>query len=260
MAWVLDLDGVVWLGDDPIGGSADAVAELQRAGETVAFVTNNSSTTRSEVVEKLAAHGIDAGDHVFTSAMAAATLLEPGERALVCAGPGVLEELRARGVFVVDAGDEGAEGTPVDAVVVGFHRSFDFRRMTIASSAARRGARLIGTNTDSTYPTPYGPIPGAGSILASIVTASGVRPEVAGKPFEPMAALVCSVLGGAGMVVGDRADTDGAFARRLGYRFGLVLSGITRRDDPPIDPPADLVADDLLAMVRATLSGPGASH
>ena len=170
MAWVLDLDGVVWLADQPIAGAAEAIAELRRRGEAVAFVTNNSAVARADVEAKLARFGIDPRDGVVTSAMAAATLLEPGETALVCGGPGILEELEARGVTAVRDGD-------ADAVVVGFHRDFDYERMRIASAAVRNGARLIATNDDATYPTPDGPIPGGGSILASIVTASGVTPD-----------------------------------------------------------------------------------
>lgn len=255
MAWVLDLDGVVWLGDEPISGAADAVALLQRSGEQVAFVTNNSYTRRSSVIDKLARHGIDAADLVFTSAMAAATLIDPGTRVMVCAGPGVVEELQRRGCETIDASDEHAADWGAEVVVVGFHRTFDYQRMRVASTAVRDGARLVGTNTDSTYPTPMGPIPGAGSILASIVTASGIQPDLAGKPHAPMAQLVCSFVGPKGIVVGDRSDTDGAFAVRMGYRFGLVLSGVTAAADLPTDPPADLLADDLLSLVHATLSG-----
>ncbi len=256
MAWVLDLDGVVWLGDAPIPGAAEAVERLRDAGETVAFVTNNSFTRRSSVIEKLARHGIDAGDLVLTSAMAAATLIEPGTRVMVCAGPGVLEELGRRGCETIDASDPDAAGWGAEAVVVGFHRTFDYRRMQVASTAVRDGARLIGTNTDSTYPTPDGPIPGAGSILASITTASGRRAELAGKPHQPMARLVRATIGDTGIVVGDRADTDGAFAVAMGFRFGLVLSGVTSAADLPTDPPADLVADDLLSLVPMALPAP----
>ena len=79
---------------------------------------------------------------------------------------------------------------PVDAVVVGFHREFDYDGLARASSKVRAGARLVGTNDDATYPTADGPIPGGGSILAAIAFASGVEPVVAGKPYAPMAALV----------------------------------------------------------------------
>jgi 4-nitrophenyl phosphatase len=240
--YVLDLDGVIWLADSPIPGSAAAVARLRQAGEDVVFVTNNSSQPVGAQEAKLAAHGIEATGMVVTSAMAAARLLEPGETALVCGGPGVVEALEGRGVRAVGDG-------PADAVVVGFHRDFDYERMRIAATAVRAGARLIGTNDDATYPTPDGPIPGGGAILASIATAAGVQPIVAGKPYAPMVDLVRERLGPSGTVVGDRPDTDGRFARALGYRFALVLSGVTRRDDLPVDPVPDVVADDLASLV-----------
>jgi 4-nitrophenyl phosphatase len=242
------LDGVVWLADEPIPGAADAVRRLRDAGEPLAFVTNNSFGTVDEVAAKLSRHGIDPGADVVTSAMAAATLVEAGTRVLVCGGPGVVEAVEARGATVVD-------GEDVDTVLVGFHPTFDYDAMRSASSAVRAGARLIATNDDATYPTPDGPIPGAGSILASIVTASGRLAEIAGKPHEPMAALVRARLGPSGVVVGDRPSTDGALAAALGYRFGLVLTGVTGRADLPVEPAPDLVEEDLAALVARELGG-----
>ncbi len=120
--------------------------------------------------------------------------------------------------MIVDEGD-------ADVVLVGFHRDFDYERMRVASTAVRRGARLVATNDDATYPTPDGLIPGAGSILAGIERASGVRAEVAGKPYPAMAAAVAARLDGTGgVVVGDRPDTDGRFAVAMGFRFALVLT------------------------------------
>lgn len=254
MAWALDLDGVIWLGDQPIAGSAAAVARLQSAGEHVGFVTNNSFGRRGDVVDKLARHGIDAGDGVITSAMAAARLVEPGSTALVCGGPGIVEELEARDVEVLDASDPSAPTARVDVVMVGYHPTFDYRRMTSASAAVRRGARLLATNDDATYPTATGPVPGGGAILASIRTAAGVVPEVAGKPYPPIAAMVHDMLGPDGIMVGDRPDTDGRFAIALGWRFGLVLTGVTGAEDLPTDPPADVVGVTLEALVSETLS------
>jgi 4-nitrophenyl phosphatase len=158
--WVLDLDGVVWLADRPIPGSAEAIASLQAGGAEIVFVTNNSNPKAAEYEKKLERHGIDGRGRVIGSAIAAATLLHPGERVLVCGGPGVLEAVEQRGATVVDDAP--------DAVIVGFHREFDYERMRIASSAVRAGARLIATNDDATYPTPDGLIPGAGAILAAI--------------------------------------------------------------------------------------------
>jgi 4-nitrophenyl phosphatase len=145
-------------------------------------------------------------------------------------------------------------GTPVadgdaDAVLVGFHREFDYERLRIAHRAILRGARLVATNDDPTYPTPEGPIPGGGSIVAAVAYAAGVAPVVAGKPNAPMAELVRSLAGDAGTVVGDRPDTDGAFAVTLGYRFALVLSGVTGPDDLPVTPEPDVVAPALADLV-----------
>jgi 4-nitrophenyl phosphatase len=245
--WVLDLDGVIWLADTPIPGSADAVAALEAAGERLVFVTNNSNPTLEENETKLADHGIDARDRVVSSAMAAATLVEPGERVLLCAGPGTEQALAGRGATIVRDG-------AADVVVVGFHREFDYERMRIASTAVRNGARLVATNDDATYPTPDGPIPGAGSILAGIERASGVRAVVAGKPYDAMAATVRSRLGGDGVVVGDRPDTDGRFARTLGYRFALVLTGVVTDAATVTDPRPDDVAPDLATFVERYLS------
>jgi HAD superfamily hydrolase (TIGR01450 family) len=255
MAWILDLDGVIWRGDQPIAGSAEAVARLRRAGEDVWFVTNNALPRRAEVADKLRLHGIDPGDHVVTSPMAAASLLEPGEQVLACAGAGVVEALIERGAQVVDAGaPEATDGRSFDAVVVGLHLDFDYRRMAAAARAVRAGARLVATNDDSTYPAADGVLlPGAGSILAAIETASGAKAVVAGKPYAPMADLVRALAGPTGIAVGDRADTDGRFAVALGYPFGLVLTGVTRPEHLPVTPAPELFAADLATLVEQAL-------
>jgi HAD superfamily hydrolase (TIGR01450 family) len=251
VAWLVDLDGVIWLAERPVPGAADAVARLRAAGERVVFVTNNSSARLADQEAKLAAMGIPAEGDVLTSAAAAAGLLDPGTSALVCAGPGVADALATRGVTVAANGD-----LPVDAVVVGFDRRFDYDRLRRASAAVRRGARLIGTNDDATYPTPEGPIPGGGSILAAVAYAASTEPTVAGKPYAPMAALARAVLGDDPqlVMVGDRPSTDGRFAAVLGARFALVLSGVTRPDELPVDPVPDVVAPDLAALVDAELT------
>jgi 4-nitrophenyl phosphatase len=247
--WVLDLDGVVWLADTPIPGAADAIADLRAAGDTVLFVTNNSGPTIADIEAKLASFAIDATGAVVNSAGAAASLVEAGERVLVAGGPGLRAAVAERGAQVVARDDE--EGPPPDVVVVGFHREFDYDRMRIAATAVRRGARLIASNDDATYPTPEGPIPGAGSILAGIERASGVKATVAGKPYPPMADLLRRRLGSDGIVVGDRPDTDGRLATAMGWRFALVLSGVTGADEIDlIEPRPDLVAADLATLAH----------
>lgn len=252
-----DLDGVIWRGDEPIPGSADAIRTLRAGGLRVGFVSNNSSQPIGEVVAKLARVGIPtaAGD-VITSALAAASMLAAslpaGSRVLACAGPGVVEALAAAGLCPVDR-------APAVAVVVGFHRSFDFDELARASAAVRSGARFVATNLDATYPVPGGMLPGSGAITAAVATASGRAPEVAGKPEAPMVALVMERFGSSGIVVGDRPSSDGALADALGWPFGLVLSGVTGVIAPPGGeavpvPPPHLVGDDLGALVPGLLA------
>lgn len=247
MGWALDLDGVVWLAHAPIGGSVDAIAHLRSSGHKLAFVTNNSQAPVGEVAQRLESIGIDPGGDIITSAMAVAELVQPGDRVLVFAGPGVTEALERRGVEIVDAG-------PADAVVVGKHVDLTYRGLRAAARAVRSGARFLATNTDPTYPTADGLDPGAGALVAAVATAGGRQPDaVAGKPHSAMAALVRAHLGGEGIVVGDVASTDGQFAVTLGYRFALVLSGVTTRADLPVEPTPWGMFPDLAAVVEGEL-------
>jgi 4-nitrophenyl phosphatase len=186
-----------------------------------------------------------------------ASTLDPGAPVLACAGPGVVEALESAGLRPVDR-------PPVTAVVVGFHRGFDYDELDRASAAVRAGARFVATNLDATYPVPGGLIPGSGAIAAAVATAAGRAPEVAGKPEQPMVDVIRKRFGPAGVVVGDRPSTDGALAAALDWPFALVLSGVTQRDARPggeeiPDPPPPLVAADLAALVprlvEATTSG-----
>jgi 4-nitrophenyl phosphatase len=142
-------------------------------------------------------------------------------------------------------------GEQPDAVVVGRTTTFTYDELAEASAAIAAGARFVATNTDATLPTPDGPVPGAGAIVAFLAAASGKGPEVAGKPHQASVELVAARVGAVDVVVGDRPETDGAFARALGSRFALVLSGVTRESDLPVQPTPDLVAPDLAeAVVR----------
>ncbi|MEY4115440.1 MAG: hypothetical protein RIQ32_199, partial [Actinomycetota bacterium] len=145
----------------------------------------------------------------------------------------------------------------IDAVIVGFHRTFDFESMRRASAAVRAGATLIGTNDDATYPTSSGVIPGGGSILAAIATASGVAPIVAGKPFAPMGELVRRALNTRDLsscwMVGDRYSTDGAFAKTIGAKFALASSGVIDRagaNTLQSEHKFELVVEDLAGLAK----------
>lgn len=228
-----DLDGVVWLSREAIPGAADAVARLRGSGRRVLFVTNNSMSTIADQEAALAAIGVPAVGDVVTSAQAAASLVEPGERVLVCGAAGVVEAVADRGAQIVTTGDVDGD---VDVVVVGLHHDFDYARLRAANRAIRRGARFVATNDDASFPTPDGPIPGAGALVAAVATASGVQPVIAGKPHPPMAALVAArcgdrFQGARTLMVGDRFSTDGRFAAELGSAFALVRTGVTTIDD-----------------------------
>jgi glycerol-1-phosphatase len=262
MTWALDLDGVVWLAGRAIPGAAEAISELRAAGERVVFLTNNSGPRVASHVEALARAGIECQpSDLTTSAQAAASLLAPGSRAVVVGGEGIREALAARQVKEV-----GAEENP-EAVVVGREVELDYWALSAASTLIRGGTRFVATNTDATFPvgaddggsgagtTAAGNtlLPGAGAIVAFIATASGRQPKVAGKPHQAMADLVRARYGPLSMVVGDRPDTDGLFAVRVAAKFGLVLSGVTRPSDLPVEPSPALVGADLSALVKQAL-------
>ncbi len=248
MLWVLDLDGVVWLAGTAIPGSPEAVRRLHDAGEAVAFVTNNSGPTLSQYTAMLGRTGIEVDEtELVTSAQAAASLLEPGSQAAVVGGPGLIEAVAARGVAVVPAHDHPT------AVVVGRSLQLDFGALAAAATAIRNGARFLATNTDATFPTAHGLEPGAGALIAYLEVGSGRKAEVAGKPQQPAADLLRERFGSAGLVVGDRPDTDGTFAQRVGAPFALVLSGVTRPADLPVSPTPASIHADLAAAVAARL-------
>jgi HAD superfamily hydrolase (TIGR01450 family) len=259
-----DLDGVVWLMHQPIAGSVEAIAQLREAGHRVLFVTNNSAARVEQQEAALENIGIPAAGDVCTSAQAAALLLRSSERVVVAGGPGIVQAVEAVDAIVAartDGGESDEEffeqAEEVSTVVVGYHRTFDYRGLTRASTLVMRGARLIGTNDDPTYPTPAGLIPGGGSILAAFATAGGVQPVVAGKPFAPMGDLVRARLGVEDLsdawMVGDRDSTDGAFARHIGAKFARVTSGV-RETLMPSGPEPHGVYEDLAALARELLA------
>jgi len=253
VTWALDLDGVVWLAGKALPGAAGAVEALRQAGERVVFLTNNSGPLVAGHVEALARAGIEcAPEDLATSAQAAASLLAGRSRVAVVGDEGIRQALAGRAVRVVEAADNP------DAVVVGRTLQLDYGALAAAATAVREGARFIATNADATFPTgdARGLLPGAGALVAFIATAAGRQPEVAGKPHEPMAVLVKARFGELSVMVGDRPDTDGLFAKRVGARFGLVLSGVTRASDLPVDPAPDRVGRDLAALVSDYLQSP----
>lgn len=230
-SFLFDLDGVLYLGGEPVPGAPEALATLRVAGRRVAFVTNNSARTPAAVAERLRGVGIEAdAEEVTTSALATAELLAGRgcRSAFVVGEEGLTEALTAAGIDVLQAGAASA-----DAVVVGWDRRADYAKLRTASILIDRGATFVGTNADASFPAADGTRwPGAGALLAAIATATGARPEIVGKPNAPLyVAALARAGGGVPLVIGDRLDTDIAGAAALGWDSLLVLTGITRRQD-----------------------------
>jgi len=227
---VFDLDGVVYVGRRAVPGAAEAIRALLADGVHVAYATNNASRRVGEVAELLNSLGVPARpEEVVTSARATAELLAadlpPGAPVLAVGAPALREELAAAGLTPVPSAQE----RPV-AVVQGYGPEVGWALLAEACVAIRAGARWVATNTDATMPSPRGPLPGNGALVAAVRTALGGRePDtVVGKP-EPVLLTTAAGHRGDGrvLVVGDRLDTDIEGARRAGMDSLLVLSGVT---------------------------------
>lgn len=241
---IFDLDGVVYRGDDAVAGASELIGWLHAAGVTVRFATNNSMVERAGYVDRLAALGIaTTAEEIVTSSSATVEHLRrhaPDVRRLLAIGAdGMRAELVAAGLETDMARDITTDrpGAPLersyDAVVVGLDPEFEYRRMAVAMSAVAAGARLIATNADARYPTPAGFIPGAGSMVAALATATGVTPEVIGKPEPAMFRAILDETGipaAETVVVGDNPASDIVGARRAGCAAILVLTGVATAD------------------------------
>ncbi|MGB3410110.1 MAG: HAD-IIA family hydrolase [Microthrixaceae bacterium] len=255
--WVIDLDGVMWRGTEPIAGSASAVSRLTEAGHQVIFCTNHATSPEIKV-KQLADFGVPHAQ-VLTSAEVAAAACKPSDKVLCLGEESLAHVLRDAGLDVTDVGHLPTDG-PVgdfDVVVVGSTPEWDRSRTGLTADAIRRGARFMATNTDPTFPMTgaNGPrlLPGAGALVAAVGVTAGHAPTVLGKPHPATVELITARYGRVDYVVGDRPDTDGALALGLEAAFALVLSGVTATDDLPTDPAAQLVGRDLSHIVDQVL-------
>lgn len=243
---VLDIDGVLTRGSEPIPGACEAVKAVRAAGVGVAFATNNAARTPEQIVEMLAGAGIEAAPaEIVTSALAAAQLLEPGTRCLVIGMDGVRRALADHGCAEV------REPAEAQAVVVGFDRNLVWDDLRRATLALRAGARFLATNADATFPSPEGLWPGNGAIVSALTTASDRTPQFAGKPHPPLYQAAAAVLPpGRLLMIGDRVDTDIAGAAALGWDTVLVLTGVTAADKARVARPAPThIVESLSALV-----------
>ncbi len=252
-AFVFDMDGVLYRGNEAIPGAADFLRDLNEAGLPFRLLTNNSSATQAQYVAKLAGMGITVtAQDIMTSAVATAEYLArvapQGGRVYVIGGDGVRDALQQHGFSLV------AE-PPADFVVVGIDWNVTYAQLKRAAMAVRGGAKFVGTNGDKTFPTPEGIVPGNGALLAFIQTATDVKPITIGKPEIGIFTETVRTMGtpvDQTVMVGDRLDTDIEGAARAGLRSVFLLSGVHTRADlswAPAQP--DLVCEDIAALRAA---------
>src|SRR4051794_38601680 len=251
---VLDLDGVVQLDDQPVAHAVEVLGELNERGRLPVFLTNNASRPPAEVAGRLGSLGVPAkGAQILTSAMVAADVLARrlphAAEVLVVGGAGLVEAIKAVGLQPVSSATAG-----VAAVVQGWAPDVGWPLLAEGAVALRAGAQWIATNTDRTLPSPRGPLPGNGSLVAALRTATGLEPEVVGKPEKGVFDTAAARTGGsAPLMIGDRLDTDIAGARAAGLPTLLVLTGVARPRDLLAAPPEQrptYVGRDLRALLQ----------
>jgi 4-nitrophenyl phosphatase len=246
---IVDMDGVLYRGKEAITGTPEFLAFLRQREIHFVLATNNSTRTPRQYVHKLAGMGVKIhASEVLTSAQATAgyltSIAPPGSRVFVVGQDGLWTALREAGFALVE--DEP------EYVVAGMDFMVCYERLAQATLHIRAGAQFIGTNPDKTFPSERGIVPGAGSLLALLETATGVRPTVIGKPETAMMQQAMARMGAQPSrtaVLGDRLETDILAGQRAELTTLLVLSGITDRtmlDGAEIQP--DLVFEDVAQL------------
>ena len=251
---ILALDGCVWIGDQPVDGSVEAIVALRDAGKRVAFATNNSWHAGEDHVAKLWGLGVKASlRDVVTVGGALQHLLaqtRTGRTAFVIGKQSLHRHVADAGLKLLNGTDLASRA---DTVVVGGTDQLTYDDLRNAALAVRRGAALLGTARDPTLPMPGGFWPGSGALLAAVETASGVTAQVVGKPRPQLFLTALDRLGeGRTLVVGDRLDSDVAAAGAAGLDAALVLSGGATAEEiaAAVDPRPVAVAETLGALVH----------
>jgi HAD superfamily hydrolase (TIGR01450 family) len=252
--FLIDLDGVVWIGRELVPGAVESLRALIDGGKEIVFVTNNSVRRPAAYAGYLREAGIPVDDERVVTAGAstaqmAAERVGAGGTAFVIGAPGFKETVGDTGLVLLD----GEAAQSADAVIVSGHREFDYAELLTATFALRAGASLFATSRDPTLPMPGGAWPGTGATLAAIETASGRTAEIGGKPerhlFEQAQASIPNAERVA--MVGDRIASDIEGGRRAGLATVLVLSGAcSRAEAEAADPPPDHVLDDISGLLR----------
>lgn len=251
---IFDMDGVLWREDTPLADLPALFKRLDQHGIRYAFATNNATRSVEMYIQKFLTFGVQVEpQQIITSAMATAYLLKKhfpaGGPVYVAGEKGLINTL-------ADAGFHHNEDN-VLAVVAGLDRSLNYEKLSKATLLINNGAMFVGTNPDPSYPTPLGLQPGAGAMIGFISIATGVTPQYAGKPAPVMVNMALEHLKLTPqevLVVGDRLDTDILTGQNAGCRTGLVLSGVTSRQDLETWPQApDLVCDHVSELIATLL-------
>jgi glycerol-1-phosphatase len=250
--FILDLDGCVWIGDEPTPGVLGALEQVREADKRVAYATNDPRSATEDYVTRLWRIGVRASVRdVVTVGGAMQHLLAETRNGCTAFVIGT-ESLRKH---VNDAGCRVLNGTDLasraEVVVVGGTEDLVYDDLRNAALAVRRGADFLATARDPTYPQPDGLWPGTGAILAAVEVASERQATVIGKPEPQLLLTALDRLGeGRTLVVGDRIDTDLGAAAAAGLDSALVLSGGARREDVDgLEPPPVAVRDTLAQLL-----------
>ena len=254
-AFLIDLDGVVYRGHQPLPGAARFLTCLEQTGRQYRLVTNNSRLTAEQYVARLAGMGIRVPSQaIVTSAQATAASLSEtypaGARLLVIGEEGLVGPILAAGFYLDDQRP--------DCVVVGLDTRLTYQRLCRAAQALDRGARFVATNPDPRYPMETGFWPGCGAILAFLAAATGRTPHVVGKPNTTMLRVALDSIGAvpaAAAIIGDSLATDIVSGHAAGLTTLLVLSGVTTAEQAAEAQGAaeapDYVFDDLAALTAS---------
>ena len=251
---IIDMDGVIWRSDVPIGDLAAIFNKVRERGLKFVFATNNSTKTSEQYRSRLREFGVDVEPwQVVTSSAAAAHAMAEkfpyGTKVFMIGEDGLRIPLEEKGFDLLSTDD----APQAQAVVMGLDRGVNFQKLVEATLLIRGGVPFYATNTDKTFPTPRGQIPGAGAWAAVITTATSVEPIVAGKPFPFLMDLSLEKLGttnGETLVIGDRLETDIAAGQAVGCPTALVLSGVsTRVQAESWKPKIDIVVEDLATLI-----------
>jgi HAD superfamily hydrolase (TIGR01450 family) len=226
--FLLDLDGCVWVGDQPTPGAVEAVGALRAAGRRLGFVTNDARHGEDDVVRKLWALGFRASrEEVVTAGGALQHVLAESDHAtaFVVGSEAVHRHVMDAGLRILNRSDLADRA---DVVVVSGHDRFDFGELRGAVQATLRGAPVWCTSRDATFPMPDGPWPATGSVVAAVEAATGATARSVGKPEPQLFLTALDRLGpGRALVIGDRLDADMAGARAAGLDGAVVLTGAT---------------------------------